>query len=135
MCLQLSVIERIRNYGAGIQTPDLNSERTFSVTYVKVSPDSWVLDNKVPVCWPGGHRFDSQLCRRSFLWWRIFPWYKWTGFHLGGLGITCSLRDPRFVGSNPAEVDVIFSRRKNVEHQSSGRDFKPRVPSLRFQAR
>jgi len=50
MCLQLSVIERIRNYGAGIQTPDLNSERTFSVTYVKVSPDSWVLDNKVPVC-------------------------------------------------------------------------------------
>ena len=24
---------------------------------------------------------------------------------LGGLGVTCSPRDPRFAGSNPAEVD------------------------------
>ena len=24
---------------------------------------------------------------------------------LGGLGVTCSPRDPRFVGSNPAQVD------------------------------
>ena len=31
-------------------------------------------------------------------------------FHvgLGGLGITCSPRDPRFAGSNPAEVDEFF---------------------------
>ena len=27
---------------------------------------------------------------------------------LGGLGVTCSPRYPRFVGSNPAEVDGIF---------------------------
>ena len=41
---------------------------------------------------------------------------------LGGLGVTCSPRDPRFAGSNPAEVD------------GEG-DFKSWVPSLRFQAR
>ena len=35
---------------------------------------------------------------------------------LGGLGVTCSPRDPRFVGSNPAEVDGFFSGRKNPEH-------------------
>ena len=54
---------------------------------------------------------------------------------LGGLGVTCSPRDPRFAGSNPTEVDVFFSGRKNSEHKSSGRDFKLGVPSLRFQAR
>ena len=27
---------------------------------------------------------------------------------LGGLGITCSPRDPRFAGSNTAEVDEFF---------------------------
>ena len=27
---------------------------------------------------------------------------------LGGLGVTCSLRNPRFAGSNPAEVDGFF---------------------------
>ena len=26
----------------------------------------------------------------------------------GGLGVTCSPRDPRFAGSNPAEVDGFF---------------------------
>ena len=54
---------------------------------------------------------------------------------LGGLGVTCSPRDPRFAGSNPAEVDGFFSGRKNPEHKSSERDFKLGVPSLRFQAR
>ena len=29
-------------------------------------------------------------------------------FGLGGLGITCSPRDPRFAGSNPAEVNAFF---------------------------
>jgi hypothetical protein len=38
-------------------------------------------------------------------------------------------------GWNPAEVDGFFSVRKNPEHKSSGRDLKPGVPSLRFQAR
>ena len=51
---------------------------------------------------------------------------------LGGLGVTCSPRDPRFACSNPAEVDGFFSGRKNPEHKSSGRDFKPGVLSLRF---
>ena len=27
---------------------------------------------------------------------------------LGGLGVTCSPRDPRFAGSNPAEVEGFF---------------------------
>ena len=27
---------------------------------------------------------------------------------LSGLGVTCSLRDPRFAGSNPTEVDGFF---------------------------
>ena len=27
---------------------------------------------------------------------------------LGGLGVTCSPRDPRFAGSSPAEVDRFF---------------------------
>ena len=47
---------------------------------------------------------------------------------LGGLGVTCSPRDPRFAGSNLAEVDVFFQDVKNPEHKSSGRDFKLGVP-------
>ena len=54
---------------------------------------------------------------------------------LGGLGVTCSSRDPRFAGSNQAEVDGFFSGRKNPEHKFSGREFKLGVPSLRFEAR
>ena len=27
---------------------------------------------------------------------------------LSGLGVTCSSRDPRFMSSNPAEVDGLF---------------------------
>ena len=53
---------------------------------------------------------------------------------LGGLGVTCSPRDPRFRGFKPAEVDGFFQDIKNPEHNSSGRDFKLGVPSLRFQA-
>ena len=30
---------------------------------------------------------------------------------LGGIGVTCSPRDPRFAGSNPAEVDGFFQDR------------------------
>ena len=33
---------------------------------------------------------------------------------LGGLGVTCSPRDPRFAGSNPAEVDGFFQDVKNL---------------------
>ena len=42
---------------------------------------------------------------------------------LGGLGVTCLPRDPRFAGSNPAEVDG-FLGCKNLERKSSGRDLK-----------
>ena len=54
---------------------------------------------------------------------------------IGGLGVTCSPRNPRFAGSNPAEVDGSFSGSKNPEHKSSGRDFKLGVSSLRFLTR
>ena len=52
---------------------------------------------------------------------------------LGGLGVTCSPRDPRFAGLNPTEVDGFFSGRKNPEDKSSGRAFKLGVQNLRFQ--
>ena len=39
--------------------------------------------------------FDSMLVRSSSV-------------GLGGLRVTCSPRDPRFAGSNPAEVDGFF---------------------------
>ena len=52
---------------------------------------------------------------------------------LDGLGVKFSPQDPRFTDSNPAEVSN-FSRRKNPEHKSSERDFKPWVSNLRFQA-
>ena len=43
---------------------------------------------------------------------------------LGGLGVTCSPRDPRFAGSNPADVDGFFQDVKKPEHKSSGKDFE-----------
>ena len=51
---------------------------------------------------------------------------------LGGLGVTCSPRDPRLAGSHPAEVDEFFQDLKLLLHKSSGSDFKLGVPSLRF---
>ena len=44
-------------------------------------------------------------------------------------------RDTRFACSNLAEVDRLFSGCKNPEPESSGKDFKPWVPSLRFEPR
>ena len=44
---------------------------------------------------------------------------------LGGLGVPCSPRDPRFAGSNPAEVDGFFSGRKNPEISGSLKNLKP----------
>ena len=38
---------------------------------------------------------------------------------IGGLVVTCSSRDPRFAGSNPANVDGFFSARQNSEYKSS----------------
>ena len=69
--------------------------------------------------------------------------YKVRNVGLGGFGVTCSPRDPRFAGFNTTEVDGFFSGRKNPEHKSSGRDFKLGVRRdfklgvrrLRFQAR
>ena len=36
-----------------------------------------------------------------------------------GLGVTCSPRDPRFAGSNPAEIGGFFSGRRSPQHNSS----------------
>ena len=70
---------------------------------------------------------------------------------LGGFGVTCSSRDPRFAGLHPVEVDGFFQD-TNSEHKSSGwyfmlkssgryfmlkssgRYFMLGVPNLRFQA-
>ena len=39
---------------------------------------------------------------------------------LGGLGVTCSPRDPRFAGSNPAEVDGFFQDVKILSNSPPG---------------
>ena len=54
---------------------------------------------------------------------------------LGGLGLTCSSRDPRFKGLNPTEVDGFFQDAKILSTSPPGGDFKPWILSLRFQAR
>ena len=58
----------------------------------------------------------------------VFAYISLVG--LGRLGVTCSPRDPRFAGSNPAEVDGFYSGHKNPEQKSSGRDFNLGVLSL-----
>ena len=54
---------------------------------------------------------------------------------LGGLGVMCLPRNPRFAGSNPVEVNGFFQDVKILSTKSSRRDFKLGVPSLRFQVR
>ena len=54
---------------------------------------------------------------------------------LGGLGVKCSPRDPRYADSNPTELDEFFQDVKILSSKSSGRDFKLGVRSLRFQVR
>ena len=39
---------------------------------------------------------------------------------LGGLGVTCSPRDPRFAGSNPAEVDGFLQDIKILSTSPTG---------------
>ena len=39
---------------------------------------------------------------------------------LGGLGVTCSSRDPRFAGSDPAEVDGYFHDVKILSASTPG---------------
>ena len=48
-----------------------------------------------------------------------------------GLGVTCSLRDPRFAGSNPAEVEWMFSGRKNPEHKSFQSEISDSLKNLK----
>ena len=38
----------------------------------------------------------------------LAQFYSYQLVGLGGLGVTCSPRDPRFAGSHPAEVDGVF---------------------------
>ena len=54
---------------------------------------------------------------------------------LGGLGVTCSPRDPRFAGSNPAEVDGSFQGIKILSTSSLGGILSWGVPTPRFRAR
>ena len=54
---------------------------------------------------------------------------------LGGLGVTCSPRDPRFAGSNPAEVDGFCQDVKLLSTSPPGGALNWGVPSLRFLAR
>ena len=53
----------------------------------------------------------------------------------GGLQVMYQALDPRFACSNSAEVDGVFSGCKYPEFKLSGRDFKPWIPNLRYQAR
>ena len=50
--------------------------------------------------------------------------YRYFTVGLGGLGVTCSPRDPKFAGSNPTEVDGFFSECYSPEYKSSKRNFK-----------
>ena len=43
-------------------------------------------------------------------------------------------RDPRFAGSNPAEVNGFFQDVKILSTSPPGETLKPWVPNLRFQA-
>ena len=52
---------------------------------------------------------------------------------LGGLGVTCSPRDQKFAGSNPAEVDGFFQDVKILSTSPPG-EFNLGVLSLRYQA-
>ena len=55
------------------------------------------------------NRFISQI---------VFSYYQDVG--LGGLEVTCSPRDPRFEGSNPAEVDGFFQEVKILSTSPPG---------------
>ena len=39
---------------------------------------------------------------------------------LSGLGVMCTPEDPRFAGSNPAEVDGFFQDVKNLSKSPTG---------------
>ena len=78
-------------------------------------------------------KFENYFCVKATLLLHHLTIMSSVG--LGGLGVTCSPREPRFAGSNPTEIGGFFSRRKNPEHKSSVKDFKLGVSSLRFQAR
>ena len=54
---------------------------------------------------------------------------------LRGLGVNVLSSRSKVHGFNPGWGRWIFAGRKNPEHKFSGRDFKLRAPSLRFEAR
>ena len=51
---------------------------------------------------------------------------------LGGFGVTYAPRDPRFAGSNPAEIDAFFQDVKILSTSPPGETLSWGVPSLRF---
>ena len=61
--------------------------------------------------------------------------FKVLRVHLGGLGVTCSPRDLRSVGSNPAELDGFFQDVKILNTSPPGRTLTWGIPILKFQAR
>ena len=74
-----------------------------------------------------------QIFTKSTLVLKFIIWTKLNVVGLGGLGVMCSPRDPKFGGLNTSEVDgFFFSGRKNHEHKSSGRDFKLGGPEYEY---
>ena len=65
----------------------------------------------------------------SFLWLIILICYPSLIVDLGVLMVKFSPQDPKFIGSNPAEVNGFFQ-----EHKFFGMDLMPYVENLRFQA-
>ena len=57
------------------------------------------------------------------------------GLGLGGLVVMCSPRDPRFAGSNQAEVDGFSQDIKILSPSLAGGTLSWGVPTLGFQAR
>ena len=64
------------------------------------------------------HQVNFQTC--SMCWHSNISLSIYGSICLGGLGVTCSPRDPRFVGSNPAEVDGFFQDLKIVNTSPPG---------------
>ena len=66
-----------------------------------------IIDNSIKKCGIGNALDDSE----DYLIYEV---------SLGGLRVTCSPRDPRFAGSNPAEVDGFFQDIKILSTSSLG---------------
>ena len=78
-------------------------------------------------------------CPVKMNFWPVFGtcrprWSRGNMVGLGGLRVTCSPRDPRFAGSNLAEVNELFQDVKILSTSLAGGTLSWVVPSQRFQA-